>query len=50
MENEVCSSRSLRIIRPRVITEEGTEKAGTTVRKEVMREGERMLVVSEGVN
>lgn len=46
MESEVCGSRSLRIIRPRVITEEGTEKAGTTARKEVMREGEWMLVVS----
>lgn len=46
MESEVCISRSLRIIRPRGKTEEGTEKAGTTVRKEVMREGERTLMVS----
>lgn len=46
MKSEVCGSRSLRIIRPRVITEEGTEEAGTTVREEVMREGKRTLVVS----
>lgn len=46
METEVCSSRSLRIIRPRVITEEGTEKAGTTVRKEVTEVREQTLVVS----